>query len=89
MDSNATDLIFGQRDGLASAKLGVVFALHAASLALLFAMAHRKVVLEASPGLGIGDVSKACGAAWKGMSDSDKQEWKDKALVAKQEIEVN
>ena len=40
MDSNATDLIFGQRDGLASAKLGVVFALHAASLALLFAMAH-------------------------------------------------
>ena len=40
MDSNATDLIFGQRDGLASAKLLVLFALHAASLTLLFAMAH-------------------------------------------------
>ncbi|MEK9853486.1 MAG: hypothetical protein VW495_01660 [Rhodobiaceae bacterium] len=40
MDSNATDLIFGQRDGLASAKLMAVFALHMASLALLFVMAH-------------------------------------------------
>ena len=40
MDSNATDLIFEQRDGLASAKLMAVFGLHAASLALLFAMAH-------------------------------------------------
>ena len=40
MDSNATDLIFGQRDSLASAKLTVVFALHAACLTLLFAMAH-------------------------------------------------
>ena len=40
MDSNATDLIFGQRDGLASAKLLVVFAVHTASLALMFAMAH-------------------------------------------------
>jgi hypothetical protein len=40
MDSNATDLIFGQRDGLASAKLLAVFALHAASLSLLFVLAH-------------------------------------------------
>lgn len=42
MDSSATDLIFGQRDGLASAKLLVLFALHAASLTLLFAMAHEQ-----------------------------------------------
>lgn len=40
MDSNATDLIFGQRDGLASAKLLVLFGLHAACLTLLFVMAH-------------------------------------------------
>ena len=43
MDSNATDFIFGQRDGLASAKLLVLFALHAASLTLLFAMAHGQL----------------------------------------------
>ena len=40
MDSNVTDLIFGQRDGMASAKLLVLFGLHAACLALLFVMAH-------------------------------------------------
>ena len=51
MDSSATDLIFGQRDGLASAKLLVLFALHAASLTLLFAMAHGQ------PGSTLGRLS--------------------------------
>ena len=31
MDGNATDLIFGQQDGLASAKLLVLLCLHAAA----------------------------------------------------------
>jgi hypothetical protein len=44
MDSTATDLIFGQRDGLASAKLLVLFALHTASLTLLFTLAHGQPV---------------------------------------------
>ena len=51
MDSNATDFIFGQRNGLASAKLLVLFALHAASLTLLFAMAHGQ------PGSTLGRLS--------------------------------
>ena len=55
---------------------------------LLFAMSHRKVVLEESPGLSIGSVSKACGSAWKSMSDDDKQIWKDKASIAKDMIDV-
>jgi len=56
---------------------------------LLFAMAHRKVVLVTTPGLGIGDVSKKCGAAWKELSDTDKQQWKDQALTVKQAMEIN
>jgi len=55
MDSNATDFIFGQRDGLASAKLLVLFALHAASLTLLFAMAHGQ------PGSTLGRLSFIAG----------------------------
>ena len=50
---------------------------------LLFAMEHRKVVLENNKDMGIGDVSKLCGAAWKNLSDEDKQVWKDKADAIK------
>lgn len=55
---------------------------------LLFAMEHRKVILEKEPALAIGDVSKRCGAVWKAMSDGDKQTWKDKAATLK-EAQVN
>mgnify|MGYP006097817173 CR=1 FL=1 len=50
---------------------------------LLFAMEHRKVVLQEDPSLVIGDVSKKCGQVWKSMTDSDKQVWKDKAAELK------
>jgi len=52
---------------------------------LLFAMEHRKVVLQETPTMGIGDVSKRCGEMWKSMNDTDKQVWKDKALALKAE----
>ena len=42
MDSGAAGLIFQQRDGLAMAKLLVVFCLHAGSLALLFTIAKSQ-----------------------------------------------
>lgn len=50
---------------------------------LLFAMEHRKVVLEKEPSLMIGDVSKRCGQVWKEMTDEQKQTWKDKAAALK------
>lgn len=50
---------------------------------LLFAMEHRKVVLQEDPSLVIGDVSKKCGQVWKSMTDADKQKWKDKAAELK------
>jgi hypothetical protein len=50
---------------------------------LLFAMEHRKVVLQDDPSLVIGDVSKKCGHVWKSMTDADKQVWKDKAAELK------
>lgn len=50
---------------------------------LLFAMEHRKVVLQEDPSLVIGDVSKKCGQVWKNMTDADKQVWKDKAAELK------
>lgn len=50
---------------------------------LLFAMQHRKVVLQEKPTLTIGEVSKICGSTWKGMADNLKQEWKDKADALK------
>lgn len=53
---------------------------------LLFAMEHRKVILETEPNLAIGDVSKKCGEVWKSMSDEDKQQWKDKALELKNAV---
>lgn len=46
---------------------------------LCFSMMHRKVVLEAEPGLSLADVSRRCGAAWKELSDEQKNEWKVKA----------
>lgn len=50
---------------------------------LLFAMEHRKVVLEESPTLGIGDVSKKCGEIWKAMDDVTKKGWQEKANALK------
>jgi hypothetical protein len=50
---------------------------------LLFAMEHRKVVLQEDPSLMIGAVSKKCGEVWKSMTDADKQKWKDKATELK------
>lgn len=52
---------------------------------LLFAMEHRKVVLQNSPDLAIGDISKRCGEVWRGMNDAEKQVWKDQATKLKQE----
>lgn len=50
---------------------------------LLFAMEHRKVVLEKDPTMAIGAVSKICGAKWKDMNEKDRQTWKDKADALK------
>ena len=47
---------------------------------LLFAMSHRKKVLEDDPSLSLGNVSKRCGEAWKTLNDAEKQKWKDEAL---------
>ncbi len=47
---------------------------------LLFAMTHRKQVLNDEPSLSLGDVSKRCGEAWKTLDDAEKQKWKDEAL---------
>jgi len=48
---------------------------------LLFAMTHRKKVLDEEPALSLGDVSKRCGEAWKLLDVSDKQRWKDEAQL--------
>lgn len=50
---------------------------------LLFAMEHRKVVLESDPSMAIGAVSKICGARWKEMNEADRKTWKDKADALK------
>jgi hypothetical protein len=50
---------------------------------LLFAMEHRKTVLEKTPNMSIGDVSKECGAAWKALTDDVKETWKTKATALK------
>lgn len=52
---------------------------------LLFAMEHRKIILEKTPDMGIGQVSKQCGAAWKILADDKKQDWKNKATALKNE----
>jgi len=46
---------------------------------LCFSMEHRKKVIEEEPNLSLGDVSKKCGAAWKNLSDEEKETWKKKA----------
>ena len=51
---------------------------------LLFAMQHRKVVLQEDASLAIGEVSKKCGQVWKMMTDPEKQIWKDKAAELKE-----
>ena len=50
---------------------------------LLFAMEHRKIVLDANPGMNIGSVSKLCGAAWAGLDETAKETWKEKANALK------
>ena len=56
---------------------------------LLFAMEHRKVVLSTKADMSIGEVSKMCGAAWKGLDDAGKQVWKDKAAALKDSAPVS
>ena len=46
---------------------------------LVFAMEHRKKIILDTPGIGMTDISKECGKAWKTLSDDDKHMWKIKA----------
>ncbi len=41
------------------------------------------VILEETPGLGIGDVAKEVGARWKLLSEEDKQTYVDQAAADK------
>ena len=41
------------------------------------------VVLEETPGLGIGDVAKEVGARWKVLSEEDKQVYVEQAAADK------
>lgn len=50
---------------------------------LLFAMEERKKVLQNNPKLGIADVSKMCGAAWKTLTEEERQVWKDRSASLK------
>jgi len=52
---------------------------------LLFAMDARKDIIEKDPTLKLGDVSKECGKLWKEISADDKEEWKNKANLLKEE----
>ena len=54
-----------------------------ASSYLLFAMEYRKTVLDETPGMKIGEVSKLCGNKWKAMSDEEKSKWIEQAKVLK------
>lgn len=51
---------------------------------VLFAIEHRKGVLEAQPGLKLGEISKLCGAAWKALDEEGKAPWIAKAKEAKE-----
>ena len=52
---------------------------------VLFSMEYRKKVSEENPDLSLGEVSKKCGEAWKELDETIKNEWKEKALVLKNE----
>lgn len=51
---------------------------------VLFSMEHRKKIVEESPDMSLGEVSKQCGGAWKALSEDDKKPWVDKANELKQ-----
>ena len=52
---------------------------------VLFSMEERKKISATSPDLGLGEVLKQCGQAWKAMSDEDKKPWVEKAAILKEE----
>tara|TARA_B100000475_G_C14966258_1_gene301982 strand:- start:549 stop:914 length:366 start_codon:yes stop_codon:yes gene_type:complete len=46
---------------------------------LCFSMEYRKKVIQEEPNLSLGDVSKKCGAAWKSLTEDEREAWKKKA----------
>merc|ERR1719300_1041375 len=48
----------------------------------------RPAYTKAHPGADIGAVGKACGEQWKGMSDTDKKPYQDKAEKAKAKYQI-
>ena len=48
-------------------------------------MDERKTIMKTNPDLGLGEISKMCGIAWKKLSESDKGPWVAKAQELKTE----
>lgn len=53
---------------------------------VLFSMEHRKNIIKEDPTMGLGDVSKKCGEAWKELDETTKDEWRAKADKIREEI---
>lgn len=58
---------------------------------VLFSIDYRKKVIEKSPELSLGQVSRECGNAWKALSEAEKKPWNDKAseLKAARKAEID
>ena len=52
---------------------------------VLFSMEERKTITQNNPDLGLGEISKMCGIAWKKLTDEEKAPWNAKAQVLKDE----
>lgn len=52
---------------------------------VLFSLEKRRDIMLENPGFILGDVSKACGAAWKSLNEEEKEPWKEKATQLKVE----
>lgn len=62
---------------------------------VLFSMEERKKIVAANAGLGLGEVSKLCGSAWKALDNTCKEEWialakemKEKRLQENKQLEA-
>ena len=54
---------------------------------MFFSIEQRPAVQKANKSMGIAEISKVLGAKWRGMSDSDKVPYENKAKIDKQRYE--
>ena len=78
-DMNSVHSILGDQAVGWMEKKNKKFSARTPSSYVLFSLEHRKIVIDQSPDLSLGEVSKMCGVAWKKLSDEEKTPWQGKA----------